>query len=91
MIQESLDKPILEEVVQFYLDNKDKMCEAQNHSQNSLQFRSADSSFLQSSSEDSIVLSEGTEEDDSPVTVKKRKRKDSSKEIECMPYKKRSK
>lgn len=63
-----------------------------NHSQNSIiDFRSDDSSAIESSTQDSICLSESLpESDDSPVG-QKRKRKDSRSDKASLPSTKRSK
>lgn len=94
--KEKLDEnsPKLEEIVRYYLDQKNTAARADlslNFSQNSaIAFRSNDSSTL-GSSENSSFMSECTaESEDSPIGAK-RKRKDSKADMDCLPSKKRAK
>lgn len=95
--KENLDahSPKLEDIIQFYLDHKGKLTmtdTAPDLSQQSMiAFRSDESSLIDSSTQDSIHLSESmTESDDSPVGPK-RKRKDSRSDVASLPSTKRLK
>lgn len=86
------NSPKLEEIVDFYLNNQNKVETSVNMSENSnITFRSNDSSLMESSNQSSVILSDSVNEsDDSPIG-KKRKRKDSRNDTACMPSNKRSK
>lgn len=94
--KETLDEfaPKLEDIIQFYFNNKDKLtvsdAELDRSHQSIIAFRSDDSSLIESSTQDSICLSESIESDDSPIG-KKRKRKDSQSDMASFPSTKRSK
>lgn len=85
----------LEDIIQFYLDHKNKlpMIDAtQDLSQYSMiAFRSDESSVIDSSTQDSIHLSESMPESDVSLVEEKRKRKDSSSDTVCLPSTKRTK
>lgn len=83
--------PKLEEIIQFYLDHKNKTTQIDLSLNNSLiAFRSNDSSMFDSS-QNSTFLSESTaDSDDSPIGPK-RKRKESKSDLASLPSNKRSK
>lgn len=89
-------EPKLEDILKFYLDHKDSNSSPLLNNHTVVSFRSNDSSTISTSASDSLEIFSSTQTEtdsdvNSPEDEKKRGRKTSKNERECLPSSKRVK